>query len=91
MSLQKLILKYDAREKMRSPIYLMGETPEECIHGGILEKNIADLLIDILRPEQISYADMLIAYGKHAGFDVSSKCRYYEITNKNKTNEETKP
>ena len=76
---KKLILKYSDKEKMRSPLYLMGENPESCIHGGMLEREIADLLIDILKPQQISYPDMLTRYGKHAGFEVSTKYRYYEI------------
>lgn len=76
---KKLILKYNGTEKMRSPLYLLGENPESCIHGGIIEREIADMLIYILKPEQISYSDMLTMYGKHAGFEVSTKYRYYEI------------
>lgn len=76
----RLIIKYNGRMKNYSPIYIMGNKPDQCIHAGILLNDTIEAFREIGIIEQVPHTEIIEKYFTHYGFLADCKnCVYYEI------------
>lgn len=91
MNIPKLIVKYYRGEKKFSPVYLMGNHPEECEHAGILTTHSIEKFIEANTLKEILVSDIILKYSKHAGFSPDIRnVTYYELINQTKNHEKDK-